>query len=107
MASMYPIPIALLLHKNGIHLVLGDLLFFSYKRTDKDVDRDEVMIRLAEVMEMIMTAMFLLLTAMTHLTRMTMPPLPPLQPAAVAVTDMALVTVRIQTTAPDSLGHWQ
>ena len=106
-ASTYLIPIALLLHKNGIHLVQGDLLFFSYERTDKDMDWDEAVTRLAKVMEMIISAMFLLLTAMTHPTRRTMPPLPPLQLTAVAVMVVDLVVAHIQTTAPDSLGHWQ
>ena len=87
MASMYPIPIALLLHKNGIHLVLGDLSFSRCVKIDKDVDPEEAAIRLAKVMAMIMSKMFLPLTAMTPLIKMSLPPLPLLQPIAVVVTD--------------------
>ena len=102
MASMYPIPIALLLHKNGIHLVLGDLLFSRCVKTDKDVDPEEAATRLAEVVAMIMSEMFLPLTAMTPLTKMSLPPLPPQQPTAVVVTDAVSDAAPTQTIAPDS-----
>ena len=101
-ASMYPIPIALLLHKNGIRLVLGDLLVSRCVKTDKDVDPEEAATRLAEVMAMIMSEMFLPLTAMTPLIRMSLPPLPLLQPIAVVVTDAASDAAPIQTIALDS-----
>ena len=96
---MYPIPIAPLLHKNGIHLVLGDLSFSRCVKTDKDVDQDKATTRLAKVAAMIMSKMFLPLTAMTPLTKMS---LPPLQPTAVVVTDTVSDAVPTQTIAPDS-----
>ena len=102
MASMYPIPIALLLHKNGIHLVLGNLSFSRCVKTDKDMDLEEAATRLAEVMAMIMTKMFPPLTAMTPLTKMRLPPLPPLQLTAVVKTDVVLDAAPTQTIAPDS-----
>ena len=99
MASMYPIPIAPILHKDGIHLVLGDLSFSRCVKTDKNVDQDEATTRLAEVMAMIMSEMFLPLTAMTPLTKMS---LPPLQPTAVVITDAVSDAAPTQTIAPDS-----
>ena len=109
-ASMHLIPIALLLNRNGIHLVLGNLLSSNYVRTDKDMDLEEAMTRLAVGMEMpnmIMNAILLLLTVMTHLTKMTTLPLIPPLPTTVAAMDVVLDAVPIQTTALDSLGHWQ
>ena len=102
MASMYLIPIALLLHKNGIHLVLGNLSFSRCVKTNKDVDPEEATTRLAKVMAMIMSEMFLPLTAMTPLIKMILPPLPLLQPITVVVTDVVSDAAPTQTIAPDS-----
>ena len=110
MASTYPIPIALLPNRNGIHLVLDILLSSNYVRTDKAMALEEAVTRLAMGMEapnMIMNTVLLLLTVITHLNKMTTLPLTLPLLTAVAAMDEVLAMVLIPTTALDSLGHWQ
>ena len=109
MALRYQTPTALLPHRNGTHLVLDVLLYFSYLKTVKDADLEEAMTLLdvdAAVDNMTMSAILLQLTPTMPLVqkKMRAPTMRIL--TVVAVMDVVLDVGPIRITTLDSLGHW-